>query len=139
MPAGFTLAESLVALVVMGIVLAIGLPRLGTLRDAAAVRAATTEVESAIATARQLAIARRRRVAVRVDALRGTAAVFAQRDTFQLRRLRERHHVTVRATRDSIAFTPLGLGYGAANTSIIVARGQFEDTVVLSRLGRMRQ
>ncbi len=134
-----TLPELLLTLTVLGILLAFGVPRMTALADAAAVRAASTEMEALIATARHLAIARQRRVAVRVDERAGLAIVFAQADTFQRRALWERHHVTLHATRDSVAFTPLGLGYGAANTSIIVRRGRSADTVVLSRLGRVRR
>jgi Tfp pilus assembly protein FimT len=137
--AAVTLPELLLVIVVLGVVCTFGLPRIAAVADAAAVRAATTEVEAAIATARQMAIARHRRVAVRVDARAGVALVFAQADTFQRRRLWARYRVALHATRDSIAFTPLGLGYGAANTSITVARGHSADTVVLSRLGRVRR
>ena len=49
------------------------------------------------------------------------------------------HGVTLSATRDSMAYAPNGLGYGASNLSIIVRRGAVTDTVVVSRLGRVRR
>jgi hypothetical protein len=42
-------------------------------------------------------------------------------------------------TRDSIAFYPSGLGYGAANTRLIVSRGAAAETVTVSRAGRVRR
>ena len=44
---------------------------------------------------------------------------------------------TIAVTRDSITYAPTGLGYGAANTRIIVARGRWADTITTSRLGRV--
>ena len=50
-----------------------------------------------------------------------------------------RYGVNFSTTRDSIAFTSGGLGYGAANTQIILRRGVAADTIAVSRLGRARR
>lgn len=47
--------------------------------------------------------------------------------------------VRLSTTRDSIAWSPVGLGYGAANARLIVARGLATETVTVSRLGRVRR
>jgi hypothetical protein len=46
--------------------------------------------------------------------------------------------VRLAATRDSMAYLPLGLGYGAANLRAVLTRGRASDTVFVSRLGRVR-
>jgi hypothetical protein len=46
--------------------------------------------------------------------------------------------VSMVATRDSMAYLPSGLGYGAANMSVFLERGDRLDTISISRLGRVR-
>jgi hypothetical protein len=65
--------------------------------------------------------------------------IIAGIDTLEQRPLREVHQVEFSSSRDSIAFAPSGLGYGAANTQIIVSRGVAADTISVSRLGRARR
>ena len=48
------------------------------------------------------------------------------------------HGVSLVTTRDSIAFDARGLGYGAANLTLVARRGAAADTLVVSRLGRTR-
>jgi len=47
--------------------------------------------------------------------------------------------VTLRASRDSVVYGPSGRGYGATNTTLIVSLNGIEDTVTVSRLGRVRR
>ena len=48
------------------------------------------------------------------------------------------HGVTLATTRDSISFDVRGLGFGAANLTLVARRGAAADTLVVSRLGRLR-
>ena len=139
MRTAFTLVELMIMLAVLGILATIGVPRLGALRDSAAVHGAATELMTELAVARQTAIARGVRVAVLLRPPPGTVTVAADADTILIRSLHADHGVTLTATRDSIAYGPIGLGYGAANMSAIVRRGRAADTVVVSRLGRVRR
>ncbi|HJU88219.1 MAG TPA: GspH/FimT family pseudopilin [Gemmatimonadaceae bacterium] len=134
-----TLTELVVVLALIGILALFARPAFGGLYDRSTVISATSELVAVIGTARQLAITEGRIVAVRLDAPAGRVVVFAGRDTFHVRGLRETHGVTLIASRDSIAFYPTGRGYGAANTSIIIERGTAADTVHVSRLGRVRR
>src|SRR5262245_38369534 len=68
---GFSLLELIVVVVIAGIILTLALPRLTSVRDAAAVRGATGELGALFAVARQEAIARRAAVTVRVDTAGG--------------------------------------------------------------------
>jgi Tfp pilus assembly protein FimT len=139
MRTGTSVLEVLIAVALITLLAGFAAPSLAALRDRAAVQSASTELVSALATARHLAVARRTRTAVRLDDVRGTAIVIAYADTIHRRDLGAAHRVTLEVTRDSIAYGPTGRGYGAANTRIIVSRGRAADTITVSRLGRVRR
>ena len=135
---GFTLPELVVALVVLGVAAALGLRGLAHLTDAGAVRGAAAEVRSAFAAARSLAVRRGERAAVRLDTGAGVVAVHLRADTVLRRSLTELYRVRLSATRDSAAYGATGLGYGGSNLRVIVRRAAAVETVVVSRLGRVR-
>lgn len=136
--AGHTLMELVVALTLMAILLSMATPRLGTLRDRAAVRSAATELAATLASARRVAMLRSTGAAVVMDAERSTATVVVGVDTIFARSLGNELGVQLSATRDTVLYGPSGRGWGASNTSIIVARGRSADTLYVSRLGRVR-
>jgi hypothetical protein len=78
------------------------------------------------------------RTAVRLDADRASVPVHAGADTALRRPLAAAHGVTLATTRDSAAYAPSGLGFGASNLSAVLRRGGVAETVVVSRLGRVR-
>ncbi len=125
-------------IVLLACVAGLVMPSVQRIRDRAAVRGAATEVVSLLSRARHLAIARRERTAVRFNRA-GNVLVFSGADTLELRDLRASHGVTLTASRDSIAYSPTGRGWGAANTTVVLRRGGASDTVVVSRLGRVRR
>ena len=136
---GSTLIELIVALAILAILLLAGVPGSATLRNRSAVRASATELVSALALARSTALAESRVVAVALDTgAAARAVVFASRDTLLDLPLGARYGVTLDATRDSIAYGPTGRGYGAANATLTVRRGHAVDTIVISRLGRVK-
>ena len=133
-----SLPELLLALTVVGIVAALAVERARHLLDRAAARSAAAEVASLLAIARDQAVARSRVVAVGIDSARGLVLVRAGSDTISARPVAAAYGVTLAATRDSIAWSPLGIGYGAANARIVAKRGAAAETVTVSRLGRVR-
>jgi Tfp pilus assembly protein FimT len=134
----FTLVELAVILVIIGILCAVGVPWALKRVDRSHVRGARAELVSAIAAARAAAVTSGRHVAVRFDAGGGRVLVTSGTDTILLRRLAAVHGVSVESNRDSMAYDPSGLGYGAANQTVVVSRGAAADTIVVSRLGRVR-
>ena len=136
---GTTLPELVIVLVVVGILGAIAVVRASSLRDRLSVRAASAEVVSAFAFARRWAVTRASRTAVGIDTSDASLIVRSYGDTVAFRRLGRSHGVALSATRDSMAYAPNGLGYGASNLSIVVRRGATADTIVVSRLGRVRR
>jgi Tfp pilus assembly protein FimT len=136
---GSTLFELGVVLAIIGIVAGMAFPRLAMVRDQAAVRAGATSTVALLSIARRAAIRRGVVTAVTFDSITGTITVFAGRDTIVRRPLGEIHGVSLSVSRDSISYAPNGMGFGAANTRIVVARGQALDTITTSRLGRVRR
>lgn len=135
---GHTLIELAMALAIMAILLGIAAPRLGTLRDRASVRSAATELMAILSSARRAAMLRSTGAMVVIDEGRSTASVIVGADTILAHDAGSELGVTITATRDTVLYGPSGRGWGASNTSIIVARGRWADTIFVSRLGRVR-
>lgn len=135
---GSSLLEVAVVLALTGILLAIALPRLNHVRDAAAVRSALDEAASDFAAARQAAIARRRLVAVVVDTAAAAITVRSEGTILVASRFRLTYGVTLATNRDSAVYDGRGFGYGVSNLSLVMRRGAAADTLVVSRLGRVR-
>ncbi|MEP7380692.1 MAG: type II secretion system protein [Gemmatimonadota bacterium] len=136
---GFTLLELAIVLSVIGLVSTIAIPSVARVRDRAAVHGATSALVSVLADARHQSLRWQRRTAIRFDTATGSAVVHAGQDTLSRLQLRTLFQVSLDATRDSIAFYPTGLGFGAANTRLIVARGIAAETVTVSRAGRVKR
>ena len=134
----FTLVELLVGVVVAATLGAIAMAAAVRALDGVRVRAAASELRAAFALARHLAVLRATRAAVRLDAAAAAVSVHVGADTALRRPLGSLHGVTLATTRDSMAYAPNGLGFGAANLSAVVRRGARAETVVVSRLGRVR-
>ncbi len=136
---GSTLVEQLWLLMITGVLLATTAVGGARLFDATIVRAAARDVADQFAVARDHAIEQGVRTAVRIDTRAGRIVVHADGDTVSRLELRASNAVTILATRDSMAYSGSGLGFGAANLRVIVRRGASADTVTVSRLGRVRR
>lgn len=139
MRVGFTLAELILTCTFLGLVAGIAVPRANAALDAIRIEQAAHEVAGAITLARAAAIRRAGFARVVIDELDGSVRVESAGDTLLERALRANHRVTLRASRDTITFAPNGLGYGVANSTIVVSLRQRAETVTVSRLGRMRR
>lgn len=135
---GFNIIELTITLSVIAILSAIILPKAAGFIDAIEVRGAVTEIESLFSTARHLAIARGTQSTLEIDPARGTISVLVGPDTIQHREVELVHGVTLASTRTSITYSPTGIGYGAGNLTLVVARNLTTDTIFVSRLGRVR-
>ncbi len=135
---GFTLIDQLLAMGLIALLCGVCLQQAGALRDRLAVRAAKGAVTDAIALAREHANASGLRTAVRINSLSGSVLAHTGSDTLTRAPVGDLLGVTLSATRDSMAYQPSGLGYGAANMLIVLSRGTHRDTITISRLGRVR-
>lgn len=135
---GFTIIETVIALCLISILTAIATPGFARIIDAIEVREAAMEVETAFSAARHLAIARGAQAYVEIDPLLATISVRIGTDTVRKRELAE-YHVDIQTTRASMSYSAIGVGYGAANLTIVVRRNLAVDSVIVSRLGRVRR
>lgn len=135
---GFTLLELVVTASVIGLLAGVALPRVHAVLDRLRVRQAAHEVWAAVSLGRSAAIHRAGYTRVIVDEAAGVVQLRHATDTLRNWPIGRAHGVTLHASRDTMTFSPTGLGYGASNTTIVVARGRLADTLVVSRLGRVR-
>jgi Tfp pilus assembly protein FimT len=136
--AGTSMPELVAVLVLTAILLGVAVPRIHLAAERAAVRGAVADVVATLSTARQLAVSHRDAVSVSIDAGAGTIRVLRDGTTVMTRAIGSAFGVTLRSSRDSLAYDARGLGTGAANLTFVVLRGITADTVVVSRLGRVR-
>lgn len=137
---GVSLVELLVVLTIVAILLGLLAPRWAVQRDRLAVHRATTEVAGFYTAARYAALVRARQVRLEFDGAVLRAVYEGGVDsTFLVRAGPERHGVTLAASRGVIRIGPDGLGFGAANTRLVLHRGAAADTLTTSRLGRIKR
>lgn len=129
----------MIAVVLMGIIMAIGTPKVNAIRDRAAVRSATQQVGAYVATARAAAIRRgmRANFKTRGDTMwieiqqPGAPEVIAPRIP-----LRETFNVTMTSTADSIVFDARGFAVNLSSTQkFVVSRAAASDSTCVTRMG----
>ncbi len=135
---GYTLVELVVVITIASLLVLSGVRALAQRLDRLAVRTAIAESGGAIARARDDALARHEAVTVRIDTTDGTLLVRAGEERIARYALAHAHGVRLAATRDSLTFDVRGLGRGASNLTLVARRGVAAETLVVSRLGRVR-
>lgn len=135
---GFTIIEVTVVMTVAAALFAIVLPRAWAFVDSIEVRGAVTEIESMFSLARHIAIARGTQVTLDMDAPHRVISIRAGTEPIRAREIGAAHGVALSTNRTSITYSPIGVGYGASNFTMVVSRNRAADTIVVSRLGRVR-
>jgi prepilin-type N-terminal cleavage/methylation domain-containing protein len=135
----FTILELTVTVCILSILSAIAIPWAGGILDRVKVRSAAMEIESLFSAARHIAIARAAQTTVEIDPAAQSINVSVESDTVRKRRIGAAHDVQLSATRARMSYSATGMGYGAANLSVVVRRNAAVDTVFVSRLGRVRR
>ena len=135
---GFTIIETVIALAFAGALFAIAIPRAQSMLDRVELRGAVSEVEMMFSLARHAAIARGGQVTLDIDVARRTVTVKQGTEIIRSRAVGSAHGVVISANRTLITYAANGIGYGAANLSLFVSRAGLVDTIVVSRLGRVR-
>ena len=135
----FTIIETTLAVCLICLLAAVSAPRISRVLDAIDAREAAIEVEALLSSARHIAIARASQTTVDIDTARRIVSVISGSDTVRKRELGKEHRVQLTATRASVTYSPIGVGYGAANVTVVVKRNASLDSIVVSRLGRVRR
>jgi len=133
-----TLLELVIVLVIIGLLSIIAVREMGHYLDRIAARSAVAEAAEVIQQARDEALARHAIVSVKIDTARAELALRERGSALAVHALGHAHHVKLSTTRDSLAFDVRGLGYGASNLTLVAKRGRAAETLVVSRLGRVR-
>lgn len=136
---GVTLAELLVVCTLVALTAGVAIPRTRSVLDGIRIRQAAHEVSGAVTLTRAAALRRGEQARLIFDQPRATLRIESAGDTLLRRDLKRLHHVALRASRDTITYSPSGMGFGVANSTIIVSLGQRAETVTVSRLGRARR
>ena len=141
MQRGFTLIELAIVLAVAGLVMIITLPQLGRLLDGIALERAAAEMTSGLAVARNAAVMRARRVRFSIagDSLRLDQWTTEGWEAFRRWPGPDQVGVSVAVSNPEVVFGPLGIGWGAANTRIVLERGIGRAVITTSRIGRIKR
>ncbi len=135
----FTIIEIVIVITIAGLLSLITIPRAGGFIDRLEVRGAATEVESMFSRARHIAIARGTQTTLDIDPSRNTVSIRGSTEVLSSRDLAAAHGVRIDTNRTSITYSAIGVGYGAANFTMILTRGRAAETIYVSRLGRVRR
>ncbi len=133
-----TLIELTITLALVSLMAAIATPSLVGTTERWRLRAAAADVVNALVLTRELALARGTTATFVVDVARGEVRVTSGADTIARRAVAALHGVTLAASGDSVRFGPDGLATGVSNTTVLIIRRARIDSVVVSRLGRIR-
>ena len=135
---GLTLIELCLVITIIGLTTLIASRQLVLYLDRSAARAAVAEAATVVVRARDEAVAQHAMTSVRFDTVAAVLELRSRGSPISRAALGHAHGVTLSANRDSLAFDVRGVGYGAANLTMVARRGSAAETLVVSRLGRVR-
>jgi prepilin-type N-terminal cleavage/methylation domain-containing protein len=143
---GFTLVETLLVVVVAGVILSIGFPRMRDAKIKSDLRSARTTVASMYARTRAAAVQMNRFGTMTING--NMVVVTVPRvpvvgantiDTVgAVQNLQTSYGATIAATSSTLLVDPRGLGANGSDVVIRVSRGGYTDSVRVSRFGRIR-
>lgn len=140
---GFTLLEILSALVIMGVVLALGVPRFRDWMTHEGARAARLEVTTKLAAARSAAVQRGCQAQLNIDDVTARVWVTACKvqgvgtDTVgSVADLSASHGVTFTSDGNLVSFSPQGLSFGVSWIAITFSKGGYDVLLDISPVGR---
>jgi len=144
---GFTLVEALIAVVILGLIVLIGFPKMSSAMVQSDLRSARTTMVNMVATARAASVQSNRLTWIkfegntahvlarpRVDGAAGADTVGGVQDLSDL------YDVAVVPGVDSIQFDPRGFGMGfGTDVAIVLSRSGHSSTITVDGLGRVRK
>lgn len=140
MQRGMTLIELTIVIVILAAFALLGAPKLAGWADRLAVSQARSELVSAYRRAQLAAVFRSRRVRLSLAPDSLIAVAEGDPDSLVFRTPGPRRHdVRLEVSRPVVRFAPTGIGFGAANTKVVLSRGRASDSLTTSRLGRLKE
>lgn len=133
-----TLPELALTLALIALLTTMAVPSAVAAAHRWAMRAAVAEVVDALVYAREAALTRGATATFTVNGARGEVTVTCAGDTILRRAVAALHGVRLAASGDSVRYAPDGLATGVSNTTVLVTRSGRVDSVVVSRVGRVR-
>jgi prepilin-type N-terminal cleavage/methylation domain-containing protein len=141
---GYTLLEMLIVVVLLGVLMALAIPRLQSAFAGSSTRSARSALTTLVAKARAAAVARGCRAAVHfTSAANGSAWVTVCGpdggvDTVGgVEQIGDRFHVAFTATRESVTFAPSGISFDNVSTTLWLTAGSRRDSVVINPIGKV--
>ncbi len=139
---GLTISELVIALVIIGALVGLSVPRIGQSMTKQSMRSAHSAVAGLVAKAKAAAVQRGSPTVLMLSGgnlvIRSRHPVTGAVDTVGVpESLGRRYGASVWATQDSLIFDPRGLGMQSGNTTIVVSKGSYSDTIVVSAAGRV--
>lgn len=129
---------------IIGIMVTVSLPLIRNATVKSSINGAMSAIAGLHAVARNAAVQRGRTAVLYLDATHAKVVVVLKRpgstvvDTVGTpENLTTRFAVTLATNRDSVIFTPRGIGAAASNTVVIVSRSGYADTLTISSAGRL--
>lgn len=141
---GFSAVELLIVIVIIGIMVAMVIPRIGRGIVRENIRSARVAVTNIHATARASAISRGtrtvlKRVGNKLFVLSTQPVTGAEDTVVKPQDLNERYGVTLTSSRDSLVFDPRGIGMETSSTYFYVTRSGVSDTIEITSAGSVVQ
>lgn len=136
--AAFTLPELVLVLIIMALSGLVLIRQTHLLVDRIEARNAVRATAALMDRARTEAMAQQMLVSVRIDTVAAAVDIASRTGRISRLPLGASHGVSLSTNRDSITYDVRGLGYGAANLTLFVRRGAAVESLVTSRLGRIR-
>ncbi|MDQ8154174.1 MAG: GspH/FimT family pseudopilin [Gemmatimonadota bacterium] len=133
-----TLPELVLTLALVALLTTMAVPSAAAAAHRWAMRAAVAEIVDALVYAREAALTRGATATFTVNSARGEVTVTCAGDTILRRAVAALHGVRLAASGDSVRYAPDGLATGVSNTTVLVTRSGRVDSVVVSRVGRVR-
>lgn len=138
---GFSLGEMIVVIAIMAVLAALVGPRLGPALDRIATDGAARDVTTALAVARAAAVMQgtRARLRITADSLRVDREAPGGWQLYARWPGPAAAGVALTVSNREVVFGPLGIGWGTANTRVVLRRGSQIVTITTSRLGRVKR
>jgi prepilin-type N-terminal cleavage/methylation domain-containing protein len=136
---GFTLMEMMMVIVIMGLMLAMGLPKLHDWSNSADASGARTSAVALLAKARAAAIQNNQLTTASFEGTSGAVVVQATNDTLERVAMGTQYGVTMSPSSWSVTYDPRGIGQFHSPYTVTFTRSGKTSSLTVSGYGRVAQ